>query len=240
MLALVIIAMLWVFVFMFNHPKCPIDRMPLKTSTFKTGDLILFHALDNLSALAIGTYYTHIGVVYCDETGQKLFEAVSPERELLVGDNRNGIVLCDLEQRLRTYRGYVFHKKVSLSVDEESKGHFRRFIDFAVRNLYYNTNILRNFINKVLFAEPIHRGVNCGELVYLSLICLGILPKKHFHENRKHHLQWLANLTDIYDEMKYIYYDPFSQFQVNRINYPDKDQSLHTECTSRRSACPTS
>ena len=222
MTALIIIVILLTFVFLVNHPKCPIMRVSFEHPDFQTGDLILFHSLDSINAMMMGSYYTHIGVVYDDGGQLKLFEAVNPQTEFLINENKNGIVLCDLEQRLRTYRGYVFYKKLKMPASDENIEHFRNFIDFASRKLYYNTEIFRNFLNKVFFDERIHKGVNCGELAYLSLISLGILPKKYFYKNAKHHLRWLADFDTkdmhLYEEMKYLYYDPFTQTKC-----PDTD-----------------
>lgn len=207
---------LWTYVFLFNHPKGEILRPDFEKHNFKTGDIILFHALDNINPLLIATYYTHIGIVYKRGDELLLFEAVNPTTEILLEENSNGIVLCDLEKRLRCYRGYLLYKELDSEVPQSTQDNFEIFIKYLKENCYYNTGVFRNFVNKVIFGENIHRGLNCGELVYLSLIALGILPKKYFDENRKHHIKWLSALEDTgngyyYSDVKYIYFDPFDQ-----------------------------
>ncbi len=227
---LVVLLILWIYVLFFDHPKGEILRPLIQKMNFKTGDIILFHALDNINPLFFGTYYTHIGVIYKKGDQLLLFEAANPNREILLGSNSRGIILCDLETRLRTYRGYILYKELNMEVPLAAQQQLDTLIEYAVQNCYYNPYVIGNFIDKMVFGDNIHHGLNCGELVYLALVALGILPKKYFEENRKHHIRWLSRLGDIetgysYADPKYIYYDPFSQ-----TDHQNKAQYSGTLC----------
>ena len=51
---------------------------------FKTGDIILFHALDNINPIFIGTYFGHIGIVYIHNGEPYLFEAAATKNMYLI------------------------------------------------------------------------------------------------------------------------------------------------------------
>lgn len=182
---------------------------------YKTGDIILFHGLDNVNPIFIGSYYGHIGIVYVDpEMPEKpyIFEAFNTSTmPFYPVECRNGIALVELEHRLNSYRGYAMYKELINPVSKERQEGFKHFIDYALDNMKYNENVINNGFNKLLYNEPLSKETNCGELVYMSLIKLGILPYTMFHENRKHHLLWLSNLNTVDHNkvrQKLIYRDP--------------------------------
>ena len=206
MVLAIIILFLWVYFFIFNHPKCPVVRLPYENFKFKIGDIILFHALDNCLPLVIGTYYTHVGIALSDKL---MFEAVNPKSNKLDND---GIVICDIEKRLSTYRGYIYVKPIEYCV--KMTQHMLNLIHFSTENCYYNTNIFGNFLEKALFGEPIHRGLNCGELAFLSLVALGIVDKKKIGRV-VHHLNWVANLEKGYLPLVQIEYSSFNFYSLS-------------------------
>ncbi len=183
------------------HPlyKC-YEYTELK-SRFKTGDIILFHALDNINPIFIGTYYGHIGVIYIDPDEPNkpyLFEAFNTSTTPFYPQEcSNGVALVELEHRLNSYRGYCFYKELVVPIAVDLQYGFKEFITYAVANMKYNESVITNGLNKLLFNEPLHTETNCGELAYMSLIKLGLLPRQCASENRKHHLAWLASLIEV-------------------------------------------
>lgn len=207
--SIIICIILWIYYIYLSHPKFKTYEFDELKHKFKTGDIILFHALDNINPIFIGTYYGHIGIIYIDPNDNKqkpyIFEAFNPgTMPFFPNECQSGVVLVDLEHRLNSYRGYCFYKELQNPVDIKLQTEFKDFIDYALTNMYYNQSVISNGISKLIFNEELHHGTNCAELVYLSLIKLGILDIDNLSCNRKHHLSWLANLTDGYNEPVYI------------------------------------
>ncbi len=184
------------------HPSFESYEFDELRHRFKTGDLILFHGLDNINPLFIGTYYGHIGVVYVDpedtKARPKIFEAFNTsDMPFFPKECSKGIVISDLKHRLNSYRGYSFYKELVIPIDVNIQNGFKSFIEYAIENMYYNKSVIINGINKLLLNECLCNGTNCGELAYLSLIKLGIIPREELHNNRRHHLAWLAGIENL-------------------------------------------
>ena len=195
---LVIIIIIWIYYIYLCHPDYNIYEYNEIKHKFKTGDIILFHALDNINPIFIGTYYGHIGIVYYDDDIPYIFEAFNPETmPFYPKEYEKGIILSQLETRIKSYRGYCFYKELEISLDEKCCNELKSFILFALNNMYYDVNVIQNGMNKILFNDTLNTGTNCGELVYLSLIKLGLLPTDYLYYNNKHHLLWLSNLIEV-------------------------------------------
>lgn len=198
-----------------DHPESWIDEV---ISIAKTGDLILFKALDNLNSSKIFSYYTHIGIVYVKpDTNQKMiFEANSPNGlEIYDYENKNGIYFSDLHVRLSRYRGYTYFKQLNKPVNKENENSFQEFINYAVKNMHYENNVIWNGLKKKIGVEILHEGTNCGEIILLSLIKLGIIDENHFKTRALHHLYWMCNVKEcdfgyIYPSIFKIKISPFS------------------------------
>lgn len=209
------------YIFLIDKPR---SAKKFDDIAFDTGDIILFHSLDNINAICIASYFTHIGVVYILDGEPMLFEAAHPSCKNLPQGRESGIVLSNLKNRVQTYCGYVFHKRFYGAADDES---FVIFMKYALQNMYYDTEIARNFVNKLIFGDNLHNGVNCGELAYLSLIALKILPKKYLYENRKYHLFWLSRISNVpntdsrYDPPIYVTFESFLPL------HPARHEDLH-------------
>jgi len=206
-LIILICKAIWCWYFLWNHPQYNITTWDNIESLCKTGDLILFHGLDNCNPIFIGCYYGHIGIVYRETPNSKpyIFEAWNPVNEKYYpSEISHGIAFVDLKTRINSYRGYVFYKPLMWHISQETNVQFYDFIYWAVHNMKYNARVIRNGINKLLFNDKLRVGTNCGELVYLSLIKLGLLDQKKFHNNSKYHLKWLCNLTNLDDGNMYL------------------------------------
>jgi hypothetical protein len=196
----VIVLMLWVWNMCLNHPSYTQFEYSEVEHKFKTGDIILFHGLDNCVSIVIGCYYTHIGIIYVDADGQPyVLEAFNPQKMPYYPEaNSSGIIMTPAARRLQTYRGYVFYKELEHPItDAGALATFARFIEFAHKNMFYECDVVSNGVAKLLFNDSLRLGTNCGELVYLSLIALGVLPSEEFDRNNKHHLLYLSNLRNV-------------------------------------------
>lgn len=204
------IVMVYIYYIYLKHPS--LDEIHYETlykeKKFKTGDLILFHALDNINPIFMGNYYGHIGVVYIDpddplQTPQ-LFEAASARTmPLLDHHNANGIFLSPLSNRLRKYRGYVFYKELSAPLADYVVRDFKKFITYAYGNMYYEYNVVSNGIKKGL-CEHLGNNTNCGEITYLSLIKLGLLSTDRYSHRMFHHLKWVCNVKHLDNGSHYL------------------------------------
>lgn len=203
------VLMIWTYYWCFAHPKLDTARLCdlLAANKFKTGDLILFKAVDNFNAPVIMSYYGHIGIVYVDpDTGVPfIFEAADPtEMALDSNQNKSGIFISPLESRIKMYKGYTFHKELANPIEVATCTEFATFIQYCINNMSYNTCVISNGIKKGL-GEKIGTQVNCGELVFLSLIKLGLLPFTHYEKKAFHHLKWMCKITHVEDNH---YLDP--------------------------------
>ncbi len=192
---------MWVYYIYLAHPKYNIYNFDHLAHKFKTGDLILFHALDNINPIFIGSYYGHVGVVYVDpdtpNAEPKIFEAFNPTTTMFYPKEvSNGICISDLRNRINSYRGYTFYKELLYPVDISLQRGFKELIEFAIFNMRYNESVVINHFNKFIFNDSINTLTNCGELAYISLIKLGIIFTNRFNE-RKHHLRWLSNVSKL-------------------------------------------
>jgi hypothetical protein len=183
----------------------------------KTGTIVLFHALDNINPVIIGSYWGHMGIVWVDPDDPSqtpwVFEAApAKQMPLKSHHNPNGIFINRLEDRVKRYAGFVAIKELSGCVSDQKARDFKTFINFALVNLSYNYNCFANAARK-LIGERINKKVNCGEMVFLSAIKLGILNKKEYTVPRLHHLLYMARIQDTqlgkYKDPVYVLHAPF-------------------------------
>lgn len=184
---------------------------------FKTGDMILFHAYDNINPIFIGTYWGHVGIVYIDPTDPDkrplFFEATRINKnENCAAYNKTGIVISDLQTRLEKYKGIVVRRPLAKPIDTDIIAAFSGFIKFAKQNMFYNNDVIHNGFRKK-FGERLHMGTNCGEITMLCLVKLGLLPEKILVKNIGHHLRYVVNTNRLqdnhYDERQRLIFDRF-------------------------------
>lgn len=211
-ITVMLITMSYIYYIYLRHPSFGEVQFEalFDQKKFKTGDLILFHALDNINPIFMGNYYGHIGVVYVDPDDPYktpyLFEAASARTmPLLYHHNKRGIFLSPLSNRLRKYKGYIFYKELSAPLDKQTEKDFVNFINYANNNMYYEYNVIRNGIKKGTF-EPPGNNTNCGEIAFLSLIKLGLLSMNNYTKKIFHHLKWMCNIKKL--DNGYSYLDP--------------------------------
>lgn len=198
----VLVLIVWILYIYILHPAYPAYEYENFKKKYKTGDIILFHALDNINPIFIGCYYGHVGIVFVDPDDATqtpyIFEAFCQNNMLFYPDEcKKGIAFSQLEHRMATYRGYCFYKELEYTVSPEVQRGMRDLIKYAIDNMYYNDAVFINAFKKIVLGDNLQNGTNCGELVYLSLIKLGLLPQEYLHKNRTHHLLWISNLVHV-------------------------------------------
>jgi hypothetical protein len=189
LLIIIVLIQIWFYYTILIPPD--LESIDLKNVKFKTGDLILFHSLNNIHPARHGSYFGHVGVVfyYPGENVPYIFEACAKDRApSFVSGHKSGIIVHDLMRRISRYKGYVAYKQLDKPVSNSSVLDLLDFIKYAQDNMYYNDNFMKNTIEKGIFNEKYHCGTNCGELVTLSLIKMGLLSQQTFHCGKFHHL----------------------------------------------------
>lgn len=221
-IVLIILIAMWYWNFQLRDPGYA--EIPLAEYVPKTGDLILFKAYDNWNGAKIGCYFGHIGVVYVDGSDESyIFEAAGTrDVDSRIGLNRSGILFNKFDIRVRTYKGAVFVKKLNVinQVISPSQGglytdRFLNFVDYALQNMYYEYDVVGTGLRKGLGIDGFSNGTNCGEIAFLSLVALGILPEEEYDRCRPHYLRDMCYIENCktgweYDEPVKLITDPFS------------------------------
>ncbi len=219
-LVIIIILIVWCWVFTYYHPDLEVAKLNdlMLNKKFKTGDIILFKAIDNHNAPMIASYYGHIGIVwiYPDDPQQipYIFEAANPTGFTLEEHhNPKGIYLSNLESRLKKYKGYSFYKELRHPIIKETCEEFEEFINYCIENMEYESKVFSNGIRKGIFGEKLNNKTNCGEITFLSLIKLGLINPNEYENKTFHHLRWMCSITNLqdnyYEEPVKILFDPF-------------------------------
>lgn len=213
---IVVLLAIYIYSLKLSHPNYKIVTYNDIKDKVKSGDIILFVSLDTINQLYMGSYYTHIGVIYKKNniTDPHLVESFNPHRMPVYPEEaKSGIVSCDLEHRLNSYRGFVLYKELAKPISEKTNLEFAEFIEYAKKNMQYDENTVSGEVAKIVFNTPFNTHTNCGQFTALILIKLGLLSFKHFKERRKHHLIWTSNLTKLknnfYKTPVYVYADYF-------------------------------
>ena len=124
-----------------NHPV--LLRAPYDKLNFKTGDMILFHAYDNINPVFIGSYWGHVGIVYNNSNFTDeplLFEAARTSKmEYCPESNKCGIMITNLKTRLEKYPGLVACKILNRSFIKK-KIFFHKI---RGRDIYGNNTMLK-------------------------------------------------------------------------------------------------
>ena len=193
-----VICIFWVWNMLANHPK--LLSAHYDDLKFKTGDIILFHAYDNVNPVFIGCYWGHVGIVYDDpdtDDPPMLFEAAKTTEMSYCPDyNKHGIMITDLKTRVEKYPGLIACKFLNRPIDPAISRGFKEFIYYARNNMYYYNDVVFNGMKKKT-GERIHTGTNCGEITLLSLIKLGLIPYETLDKKMCHHLLYVINLTQV-------------------------------------------
>jgi hypothetical protein len=210
-----IICIIWYWYMIWYQPI--MKHKPFNELIFKTGDLILFHAYDNINPVFIGSYWGHVGVVFKDpdnvNSKPMLFEAARTSQMKNCPDyNKSGIIISDLKTRLKKYKGITVLKSLDIPIQNNIIRGFTSFMEYAKLNMYYDENVIHNAIRKKMGSKFTNK-TNCGEIAILSLIKLAILPYNILQKNIAHHLLYVAHIkqthNNYYHEPIEITFNPF-------------------------------
>lgn len=182
----------------------------LRAGLIKSGDIVLFKAYDNFNSVFIGSYFGHMGIVYIDPDDETntpyLFEANGIEyMPLKDHHNTNGIFISKLRDRIQKYKGRVFLKSLNKNLSVECRSEFKQFIDYSIENMSYDTSVIKSSLKKWSGLERCTQKTNCGELVFLSLLKMGLIPMSEYDTPRLNHLKWVYNLSKLQNGYHYMY-----------------------------------
>lgn len=202
-----------------NYEKIFLDDL-VDSNKLKTGDMLLFKAYNNFNSIFIGNYYGHVGIIYIDpddpEKVPMLFEANGIEyMSLKSHHNKNGIFLSPVKERIEKYKGRVFIKSLNKHINDFYNNEFKDFILYCIKNMKYNEKIIQSAIKKWLNIEKCNKGTNCAEIVFLSLIKLGLLSIDEYDKTCLHYLKWMTNIEELCNSYKY-------NKPVEIVDYPFK------------------
>jgi signal peptidase I len=180
----------------------------MKSGIVKTGDIICFKAYDNFNSIALASYFGHIGIVYVDPDDEDkvpyLFEANGIENMPLKSHHPNtGMFLTPLQGRIEKYKGRCFHKPLNRALDIDVVKEFKGFIDYCLETMSYDTEVFRSSFKKWFGIEKCGHKTNCAELIFLSLIKLGLIPYKWYDQNTLHYLKWMTNIKKLNCDYEY-------------------------------------
>lgn len=170
----------------------------LDSCPFRTGDLIWMKATDNNYAPLMACRFTHMGVIVRDPHDGRayIYEAAYPDLiKLQVNQRSRGIFWTDAITRIRRYKGHCYLQRIE---QEPSALHIARLMRFihATKNAFvYNDKPMLSAIRQGLGLQHMTFHINCGELVRLALIQLGILPNNNFDEPAFHILWFLQDIN---------------------------------------------
>lgn len=214
---LLVTFLVYIYYIQFYKIACPqiFNDDLVQSGKLKTGDIILFKAYNNFNSIFIGSYFGHIGIVFIDPSDPTqtplLFEANGVEHAPLKDHHsRDGIYLTPLEDRIKKYKGRCFLKPLNDDISLSTIIEFKQFIEYALDNMYYHYSVVSDGIKKGLAIERCTNGTNCGQLVFLSLIKLGILDIDYYDKPITIHLKWVANLGAPYGDIIEIIDHPFA------------------------------
>lgn len=195
-----VIIIIYIYLIKLRHPDYKVVTYNDIKDKAKSGDMIMFSALDNVNQLFMGSYYTHVGVVYREspEAIPMIIESFNPYRmQFFPKSAKSGIITCDLEHRMNTYRGYILYKELQKPLSEKANIDFKEFIDYAHKNMKYDKNVITGEVGKILFNTPFTNETNCGQFTALILIKLGLISLSNFRNRQKHHLRYVCNLDKL-------------------------------------------
>lgn len=176
----------------------------LAANKFKTGDVILFKAFNNFNSIFHGGYFGHVGIVYVLDGVPMLFEANGIEyTPLMPHHSKRGIFFTPLADRIKKYKGTCYLKALSKPLSADVIYDFHKFINYTLNNFYYDYNVVSSSLKRCIQGIRCTKNTDCGQLVFLSLIKLGLLDMKEYDTNKLHVLNYVAYLDKLENDYKF-------------------------------------
>lgn len=221
----VLLVLIYIYAIKFNHPEYKVVQYRDIKNHIKTGDMILFTALDSPNQIFMISYITHVGVVYKKDadTPAILIESFNHFHERFYPDEYDtGIATSNLEHRLNSYRGYILYKELAKPVPQYANEDFAEFIKYSKENMKYDKNVVTGEVGKILFNTPFTKDTNCGQFTTLILMKLNLLDFSYFKDRQRHHLRFVTQLTHLknnsYKVPVYVYSNYF-KLPINDDTY---------------------
>jgi hypothetical protein len=206
----VFILIVFIYIYQIQFSKVDCERVFIDEliEPPKTGDMVLFKAYDNINSIFLGCYYGHVGIVWVDPDDPSktpmCFEAANTTNmPLRPHHNRRGIFLTPLYERIRRYKGKVYIKPLSDPIDLKTQYEFKNFIQFALETMKYETRVYYSALKKMFGIERCNYLTNCGEIVFLSMINLGLLNLERYNENCVHYVNKVCYTKELDNGMAY-------------------------------------
>jgi len=203
LILIILLIIIWIYVMQFH--RISTDYQIFADDLYshphlKTGDIILFKAYNNYYSIMHGSYFGHIGIVYVDPKTQTpmLFEANGIEHTpLKEHHSTRGVFLTPLIDRIKKYKGRCFWKPLKDKLSDVVIADFKNFIDYSLEHLEYDYAVISGGLKRMLGLSRCTKGTDCGQIVFLSLIKLGLLDLEEYDEPRLHHLKYVCNVKKL-------------------------------------------
>lgn len=205
----IVIIVIWIYFMQYykinTDEKIFVDEL-ISNRLLKTGDLILFKAYNNFNSIVHGSYFGHIGMVYIDENNvPMMFEANGIERvPLQEHHSKRGVFLTPLADRIKKYKGRCFWKPLNKELSDDTIKSFKSFIDYSLEHLYYDYEVIKGGFSRGLGISKCNKGTDCGQIMFLSLIKLGLISMEEYDICRFHHLKFVCSVQELLDGYKYL------------------------------------
>ncbi len=205
----IILIVIWIYFLQYHKIQTEYKLFAdvfINNPNLKTGDLILFKAYNNFNSIFHGSYFGHIGIVYIHADGTPmLFEANGVERTPLMSHHsKRGVFLTPLVDRLKKYKGRCFWKPLNAQLNASIIHGFEEFMNYCLDNLDYDYSVVTGGIKRWFGVSKCGKGTDCGQIVFLSLIKLGLLPIEEYDVPRLHHLKYVCNVKNLQFDYKYL------------------------------------
>lgn len=200
----------WIYFMQYHKIKTHIQVFTddfIQLPMLKTGDLILFKAYNNFNSIIHGSYFGHVGIIYVDEETKipYLFEANGVEKmPLLPHHNKNGIFLTPVADRIKKYKGRCFYKPLNKKISPDVIDAFSTFIKYSLENMSYDYEIFKGGLRRKFLGYKCNKKTDCGQLVFLSLVKLQLLPLSYYEISCANYLKYVCELTSLDNDYKYM------------------------------------
>lgn len=206
-----VISIIWFWYMQIREIKCDeiyLEEL-LEKKQLKTGDLILFKAQNNLYATPMFNHFTHIGMVIVDPVLNNnepyIFEAKGVRNiKIIKQRHTRGILFTPLKGVIEKYKGRVYYKSLSANINTDMHMKLVNFLFHALKNMKYEYNSPGSSLRKKLLGERCGNETNCGELIFLCLVNMGLLSINHWNMQVFHYLKWMCYIKKLKKNYKYL------------------------------------
>lgn len=212
-LVILFIMIIWCTYWEYNEPHHDY-HIEMTEHKWRDADIVFFKSYTNLLAPRIASHVTHVGIVILVDGIPYILEADKP-----TDDNPRGIYFTRLKERILTYKGIVYIRRIEKKITTEQRDALCKFALFASDNLTYTLPTWKRGIKRILHNH-LTTETNCAELVYLAMFAMGIIDPKVADQYILRYLNFLLEFTPITNS-----YSPLCK--VLGYNYKDHHRDIH-------------